>query len=75
MPQQRINPDLLYWHRVDESAAPRRSTSGKVVTTQRPPSYASDNGVDYVIEAQPRSFVPNRGQSGPSRIPEISELP
>lgn len=70
----RINPDLLHWQRVNESSTPRRTPSGKV-TNQRPPSYASDDGVDYVVEAQPRSFVPNRGQPGPSRIPEISELP
>ncbi|KAH8431178.1 uncharacterized protein LDX57_008837 [Aspergillus melleus] len=58
----RINPDLLYWQRVDQEAHPMKkrmsraeqSANGKA--TPRPPSYTSDNGIDYVVEAQPRSF-------------------
>lgn len=43
--------------------------------TPRPPSYASDDGVEYVIEAQPRSFAPERGQGFQARAPEISQHP
>ncbi|KAL4897423.1 hypothetical protein BDV59DRAFT_44497 [Aspergillus ambiguus] len=52
----RINPDLLYWQRVNNS--PRRASEdpGSKPTSPRPPSYTSDNGIDYVVEAQPRPF-------------------
>ncbi|GES57798.1 U5 snRNP complex subunit [Aspergillus terreus] len=60
----RINPDLLYWQRVDESTSrsvPRSNSigedSGSKPTSPRPPSYTSDNGIDYAVEAQPRSFT------------------
>ncbi|KAL5366324.1 hypothetical protein BJX96DRAFT_31359 [Aspergillus floccosus] len=60
----RINPDLLYWQRVDESAsrsAPHSNgmgeDSGSKPTSPRPPSYTSDNGIDYAVGAQPRSFT------------------
>ncbi|PYH86950.1 hypothetical protein BO82DRAFT_350054 [Aspergillus uvarum CBS 121591] len=56
----RLNPDLLYWQRVNKkSPLPKvdeRGPSNKS-QTPRPPSYISDNGIDYVIEAQPRSFM------------------
>ncbi len=59
---QRLNPDLLYWQRVDNypdisdiergDESLHRKTDGR-----RPPSYISDDGVDYVVEAQPRSLA------------------
>ncbi|OGM43202.1 hypothetical protein ABOM_008108 [Aspergillus bombycis] len=59
----RINPDLLHWHRVDgdtttlpQHANKTQGLGGKV-PLPRPPSYTSDNGIDYVIEAQPRSLT------------------
>lgn len=53
----RINPDLLYWRRV--SGAPlARNTINEDPGEHRPPSYVSDDGVDYVIHAQPRSLIP-----------------
>ncbi|KAL1981709.1 hypothetical protein VTN96DRAFT_2323 [Rasamsonia emersonii] len=62
----RINPDLIFWQRVDESKMSNRNESEqrRPSTATRPPSYASDNGVDYVIDAQPRSTAPG---SYPSR--------
>lgn len=74
--QQRINPDLLYWQRVNglSASAPRNNPGGKT-TTPRPPSYASDDGVEYVIEAQPRPLAPERGQASQARNPEISQHP
>lgn len=65
---QRINPDLLYWQRVESASASRQNPSRKT-PAPRPPSYASDNGVDYVIEAQPRSRVPDRDRDGISEHP------
>ncbi|PLB49579.1 hypothetical protein P170DRAFT_356720 [Aspergillus steynii IBT 23096] len=59
----RINPDLLYWQRVDQKAQSKSKrtsradqSSNSKATAPRPPSYTSDNGIDYVVEAQPRSF-------------------
>ncbi|PYH42191.1 uncharacterized protein BP01DRAFT_303941 [Aspergillus saccharolyticus JOP 1030-1] len=56
----RLNPDLLYWQRVDNSSRLQqvfeRGFSNKS-QAPRPPSYTSDNGIDYVVEAQPRSFM------------------
>ncbi|KAJ9326522.1 hypothetical protein DTO027B5_248 [Paecilomyces variotii] len=86
----RINPNLLYWQRVDE-AVPKvedgnsnsesngnsnnnsndngnGNSSGngngesRPATAYRPPSYVSDIGVDYVLNAEPRSIAP-RGQN------------
>ncbi|KAE8417045.1 hypothetical protein BDV36DRAFT_187385 [Aspergillus pseudocaelatus] len=59
----RINPDLLYWHRVASNAPslPQHANEaqglGGKTPLPRPPSYTSDNGIDYVIEAQPRSIT------------------
>ncbi|KAL1975356.1 hypothetical protein VTN31DRAFT_3748 [Thermomyces dupontii] len=52
----RINPDLLYWQRVEPgpSKPPENADS-----RDRPPSYTSDDGVQYVIHAQPRSIAPS----------------
>lgn len=58
---QRINPDLLYWQRIENNNAHAPKGVGRHGSNKsripRPPSYTSDNGVDYVIEAQPRSFT------------------
>ncbi|PWY77128.1 hypothetical protein BO70DRAFT_295164 [Aspergillus heteromorphus CBS 117.55] len=57
----RINPDLLYWQRVENNRQqPPKSIDRRMsnkARIPRPPSYTSDNGVDYVIEAQPRSLT------------------
>ncbi|KAL2824755.1 hypothetical protein BDW59DRAFT_82091 [Aspergillus cavernicola] len=61
----RLNPDLLYWQRID-----RRSLAhGRIGRAEddlyhkdhrpRPPSYTSDNGVDYAVGAQPRALPQN----------------
>lgn len=59
----KINPDLLYWHHVKDDAPPlpqhanHIQGSGNKAPLPRPPSYTSDNGIDYVIEAQPRPLI------------------
>lgn len=35
-----------------------QSSRGETANVPRPPSYISDDGVDYVVEAQPRSIAP-----------------
>lgn len=39
-------------------AGQRTDTGEEVPGVLRPPSYASDDGVSYVVEAQPRSIAP-----------------
>ncbi|RHZ53364.1 uncharacterized protein CDV56_100679 [Aspergillus thermomutatus] len=59
----KINPDLLYWQRLEDNAPPPAAVNGierrsnRKPLAPRPPSYTSDDGVDYVIQAQPRPFV------------------
>lgn len=58
---QRVDPNRLYWAR-NEAALQRqqsaRQTENRPQTANRPPSYISDDGIDYVIEAAPRSIAP-----------------
>ncbi|RCI12134.1 hypothetical protein L249_0577 [Ophiocordyceps polyrhachis-furcata BCC 54312] len=49
----RVDPNRLFWQRNEESTEEAEPDAGP-----RPPSYASENGVDYVLEAQPRSVAP-----------------
>ncbi|KAI3316595.1 hypothetical protein HD806DRAFT_542082 [Xylariaceae sp. AK1471] len=63
----RVDPDRIYWQRA-ESPKPSLPTSASSTTINeedrprtgqhRPPSYASDDGIDYIIEARPRSIAP-----------------
>lgn len=62
---QRVDPNLLFWRRTDsmhsddddddhnEQHQERPSSSA----SHRPPSYISDDGVSYVVDAEPRSTV------------------
>ncbi|KAI1104348.1 hypothetical protein F4804DRAFT_192425 [Jackrogersella minutella] len=56
----RVDPDRLYWQRNDQPPREedREEESGPETAHARPPSYASDDGVSYVVEARPRSMVP-----------------
>lgn len=59
---QRLDPDLLHWQRVENQPAALRNTERGATPSRkphgrRPPSYMSDDGVQYVVEAQPRSFT------------------
>ncbi|KAI0554615.1 hypothetical protein F4679DRAFT_304976 [Xylaria curta] len=65
----RVDPNRLYWQRA-QSPPPSSPTSapstngdsdrgnGTHPALRRPPSYASDDGVDYVVDARPRSIAP-----------------
>jgi len=56
-----MNPNLMHWRRVEtlqrEAASSDRisSISEQTSSPNRPPSYATEDGVRYVMEAQPRS--------------------
>lgn len=58
-PAQRINPNMLYWQRVgsDRDPNPENSRQHDEDTPQasqnRPPSYISDDEIQYVVEMQP----------------------
>lgn len=56
---QRVDPNRIYWQR-NPNAAPNEEASsrGESSTGPRPPSYASEDGVSYVVEARPRSMAP-----------------
>ncbi|KAI1079742.1 hypothetical protein F5B20DRAFT_151025 [Whalleya microplaca] len=58
----RVDPDRIYWQR-NEQATPEGESDGDsdsrpTTGRARPPSYASDDGIEYVVEARPRSMVP-----------------
>ncbi|ORY54961.1 uncharacterized protein BCR38DRAFT_462129 [Pseudomassariella vexata] len=58
----RVDPNRIYWQRNDQ-ATPENgewdsADDGRPATSNRPPSYASEDGVEYVVEARPRSVVP-----------------
>ncbi|KAL4994417.1 hypothetical protein BDV10DRAFT_151344 [Aspergillus recurvatus] len=59
----RLDPSLLHWQRVEnQPAAPQRTerkeeNSNRKARGHRPPSYMSDDGVEYVVEAQSRSLT------------------
>ncbi|KAF7887435.1 hypothetical protein EAF00_009729 [Botryotinia globosa] len=52
----RVDPNRIFWQR-NEAALnrPISRISERPSTANRPPSYMSDDGIDYVIEAAPRS--------------------
>ncbi|KAI2086415.1 hypothetical protein LOZ36_003341 [Ophidiomyces ophidiicola] len=52
----RINPNMIYWQRVEQPESPQVEES-RPATANRPPSYVSDDGVQYVVEVQPRSLT------------------
>ncbi|KAH7375389.1 hypothetical protein B0T11DRAFT_9127 [Plectosphaerella cucumerina] len=54
----RVDPNRIYWQR-NNTEEPREGPGrGPEMTGPRPPSYISEDGVDYVVEARPRSIAP-----------------
>ncbi|TVY60658.1 hypothetical protein LSUE1_G007292 [Lachnellula suecica] len=58
----RVDPNRIYWQRNEAAALQRQNSTerreARPSTANRPPSYISENGVDYVLEAEPRSIAP-----------------
>jgi hypothetical protein len=59
-----MNPNLMHWRRVEtlqrEAATSERiSPISEQPSPNRPPSYATEDGVRYVMDAQPRSTAPD----------------
>ncbi|KAF3760956.1 hypothetical protein M406DRAFT_223154, partial [Cryphonectria parasitica EP155] len=73
----RVDPNRIYWQRNTETTASTideegGSSSTRSRTGPRPPSYASEDGVSYVVEARPRSIAP---LSNVEVVPMPSPLP
>jgi len=57
----RVDPNRIFWHRneeASETAEEEARTGSRGRGAPRPPSYASEDGVSYVVDAQPRSIAP-----------------
>ncbi|KAI1184343.1 hypothetical protein F5B17DRAFT_85274 [Nemania serpens] len=62
----RVDPNRIYWQRAELSSSASSTNSesdsdGRVsprTAHPRPPSYASDDGIDYVVDVRPRSIAP-----------------
>ncbi|RFN49855.1 hypothetical protein FIE12Z_5917 [Fusarium flagelliforme] len=66
----RVDPDRLFWQRnenVDLSEIRPSTRSGA-----RPPSYVSEDGISYVVEAQPRSTAPTTEVPLPTHPSELA---
>ncbi|KAF4450649.1 hypothetical protein F53441_6310 [Fusarium austroafricanum] len=72
----RVDPDRLFWQRneaVDLSQIRPNTRSGP-----RPPSYISEDGISYVVEAQPRSTAPTTEvplPPHPSELGRVARVP
>ncbi|KAI0146211.1 hypothetical protein GGR57DRAFT_289418 [Xylariaceae sp. FL1272] len=78
----RVDPNRIFWQRTEVSplSSPDASDTdedGRPRTApRRPPSYVSEDGVDYVVDARPRSIAPPPSsiysQTDGLRTPEIA---
>ncbi|KAH7262727.1 hypothetical protein BKA59DRAFT_448949 [Fusarium tricinctum] len=72
----RVDPDRLFWQRnqdVDISQIRPNTRSGP-----RPPSYVSEDGISYVVEAEPRSTAPTSEvplPTHPSELGRVARVP
>ncbi|UKZ50311.1 hypothetical protein TrVGV298_004569 [Trichoderma virens] len=58
----RVDPNRFFWQRNDAA----QPTASPPTTGPRPPSYISEDGVSYVVDAVPRSIAPtSEGDSQP----------
>lgn len=72
----RVDPDRLYWQRNDQAhtEGSEEEHARPATARTRPPSYASDDGVTYVVEARPRSMVPPTDVPLPPHPSEVGRL-
>lgn len=72
----RVDPNRIFWQR--NAAIPTRQPSlpeSRPATANRPPSYISEDGIDYVIEAAPRSIAPTTDVPLPPHPSERGRVP
>ncbi|KAH8177806.1 hypothetical protein LIA77_02888 [Sarocladium implicatum] len=67
----RVDPNRLFWQRNETSASGARPETR---TGPRPPSYASDDGVSYVVDAAPRSTAPTTDVPLPPHPSELGRV-
>ncbi len=70
-----MDPNRIFWQRNNAPPVPdlEQQMSYGRSTANRPPSYLSDDGIGYVLEAAPRSIAPTTDvplQPHPSERPE-----
>ncbi|KAI1841376.1 hypothetical protein JX265_013476 [Neoarthrinium moseri] len=71
----RVDPNRIYWQRNEQQASsPEEEPADQPRTANRPPSYASDDGVEYVVEARPRSMAPLTDVPLPTHPSEIGRI-
>ncbi|CZR53322.1 uncharacterized protein PAC_03200 [Phialocephala subalpina] len=68
----RVDPNRIFWQRNEAAALEHQNSrpGERPATANRPPSYLSDDGVDYVVEAAPRSIAPTMDVPLPSHPSE-----
>ncbi|KAI9817238.1 MAG: hypothetical protein M1827_001351 [Pycnora praestabilis] len=57
----RVDPNLVHWQRAatPEALAENEELEGRPLAAYRPPSYISEDGIEYAVRAEPRSTVPS----------------
>ncbi|KAK1844421.1 hypothetical protein CCHR01_12953 [Colletotrichum chrysophilum] len=71
----RVDPNRIYWQRnpnATSNGSP--SNSREVGSGPRPPSYASEDGVSYVVDARPRSMAPGMTEVLPPHPSEVGRM-
>ncbi|KAH7351189.1 hypothetical protein BKA65DRAFT_253741 [Rhexocercosporidium sp. MPI-PUGE-AT-0058] len=78
----RVDPNRIYWQRNEDvppmPPLPQRRTSTasqRPTEANRPPSYISEDGVEYIIEAAPRSIAPTYDVPLPPHPSERGRVP
>lgn len=69
---QRVDPNRIFWQRNEAANSlvrqePIDIEMGPEADRRRPPSYVSEDGVSYIIEAEPRPFSSATGVPLPAR--------
>lgn len=72
---QRVDPNRLFWQR--SASADTDDARPAAAAGPRPPSYASDDGVSYVMEMRPRSMAPppNAPSAYPTDAARVADSP
>ncbi|KAG9245181.1 hypothetical protein BJ878DRAFT_32658 [Calycina marina] len=69
----RVDPNRIFWQRNERQESGSREEPRPAIA-DRPPSYISEEGIDYVIEAQPPSIAPTTDVPLPQHPSEIGRV-